>query len=58
MKTHYISHLSCMHANIPTIEGITCLSDEVEFGNYRLENGQIMPSSAPGFGMQLLVRDP
>lgn len=57
MKTHFISHLGCSYCNVPTIEGVTCISDEVDFGNYRLENGKLTPSPAPGFGMKLFVKD-
>ncbi|HLR32068.1 MAG TPA: hypothetical protein VK074_06230 [Fodinibius sp.] len=53
-KTYYNAHLAGALGNMPTIEGVTCESDEVDFGNYTLEEGKLTPSSAPGFGMKLL----
>lgn len=53
-KTHYISHLAGAYGNMPTIEGVTCTSDHVDFGDYQLKDGKIIPSSDPGFGMELL----
>ena len=55
-KTYYISHLAAAYGNTPTIEGVTCSSDDVDFGNYKLEEGKIMPSPEPGFGMKLLKK--
>jgi L-alanine-DL-glutamate epimerase-like enolase superfamily enzyme len=54
LKTHYNSHLSAAFGNIVTIEGVTCLSDDIDFGNYKIINGKINVSDAPGFGMKLL----
>ena len=54
LKTYYTSHLIAAQGNSPTIEGITCMSDEIDFGTYKLDQGQLIPSSAPGFGMKLL----
>ena len=53
-KTHYITHLAAAYGNTPTIEGVTCRSNDVNFGNYKLEEGTIIPSPEPGFGMKLL----
>ncbi len=53
LKTHYISHLAAALGNVVTIEGVTCSSEEVDFGDYKLEGGKLAPSSAPGFGMTL-----
>lgn len=53
-KTYYISHLVGAYGNAPTIEGVTCSSDHVDFGDYELEEGKLIPSSEPGFGMKLL----
>lgn len=55
-KTYYISHLVGAYGNAPTIEGVTCSSDHVDFGNYELKNGKMIPSSDPGFGMELLKK--
>ena len=53
LKPHAVAHLTGAYGNTVTIEGVTCISDDVDLGNYRLENGKLIPSSAPGFGMQL-----
>ena len=54
LKTHYITHVAAAFGNIVTIEGVTCLSDDVDFGNYKIINGKISVSDEPGFGMKLL----
>jgi D-galactarolactone cycloisomerase len=55
IKTQYISHLAAAYGNTVTIEGATNISSDIDLGDYRLEDGKIIPSSAPGFGMKLLV---
>lgn len=55
LKTNYAAHLSAGLGNIDTIEGVTCLSDEIDYGDYTIKNGMIRVSDAPGFGMKLLV---
>jgi L-alanine-DL-glutamate epimerase-like enolase superfamily enzyme len=40
--------------NADTIEGVTCTSDDVDFGNYIFADGVITPPETPGFGMKLL----
>ncbi len=54
MKTHYAAHLSAGIGNVCTIEGVTCLSDEIDFGNYKIIEGKLRVSEDPGFGMKLL----
>lgn len=55
LKTNYTVHLSAGLGNICTVEGVTCLSDEIDYGDYPLVDGKIKVSEAPGFGMKLLV---
>lgn len=55
LKTYYNAHLAGGLGNVPTIEGVTCDSDDVNFGAYKLEEGKLTPSPDPGFGMELLV---
>lgn len=55
LKTHYTAHLAAGLGNIVTIEGVTCFSDEIDFGDYKIKNGKLITSNAPGFGMKLLV---
>jgi D-galactarolactone cycloisomerase len=55
LKTHYISHLSAGLGNVATIEGVTCLSDDIDFGDYKIADGKLHVSSKPGFGMKLLI---
>lgn len=57
IKTNAIAHLAGAIGNIVTIEGVTNISDDVDLGNYKLENGKLIPSSSPGFGMKLLIKD-
>jgi L-alanine-DL-glutamate epimerase-like enolase superfamily enzyme len=54
LKTHYISHIAAGLGNVCTIEGVTCLSDEIDFGDYDLTDGKLRVSEKPGFGMDLL----
>lgn len=53
IKTNAIAHLAAAYGNTVTIEGVTCISDDFDLGDYRLENGKLIPSTAPGFGMKL-----
>jgi len=55
LKSYYTSHLIAAQGNAATIEGVTCTSNEVDFGNYEIKAGKIIPSPDPGFGMKLLV---
>lgn len=55
MKTYCIAHVAAGLGNVCTVEGATCLSDQIDFGDYKIENGKITVSERPGFGMKLLV---
>jgi len=55
LKTNYTVHLSAGLGNICTVEGVTCLSDDIDYGDYPIVYGKIKVSEAPGFGMQLLI---
>ena len=54
LKTHYNAHLAAACGNVVTIEGVTCISDDIDYGNYKIVNGKIRVSEMPGFGMKLL----
>ncbi|MEM6798723.1 MAG: enolase C-terminal domain-like protein [Planctomycetota bacterium] len=54
LKTHYVAHLAAGLGNCVTIEGVTCESDAIDFGDYPLANGKLRVSNAPGFGMKLI----
>lgn len=56
LKTHYIAHLAGGLGNIVTIEGVTSFLDDVDLSGYKIRNGQLVPPSAPGFGMPLLKK--
>lgn len=56
IKTNYISHLAGAFATTATIEGVTCTSDDVDLTGYELRKGKLIPSSKPGFGMDLLKK--
>ena len=53
LKTNYTAHLASGLGNVVTIEGVTCSSEDVDFGDYVLKDGKLMTSEAPGFGMRL-----
>lgn len=54
IKTIYTLHLAAGLGNVCTVEGVTCFSSDIDFGNVRLEKGILYPADAPGFGMTLL----
>ena len=54
-KTHYVSHLAAGLGNVCTLEGVTYLSDEIDFGDYKIKDGKLKVSEQPGFGMKLLL---
>jgi L-alanine-DL-glutamate epimerase-like enolase superfamily enzyme len=56
LKTFYIAHLAGALGNTVTIEGIPSTSEDVDFGENRLKNGQFIPSNEAGFGMKLLKK--
>ena len=53
LKTVYTAHFAAAVGNHPTIEGVTCLPDQVDFGDNKIVKGQFRPSSQPGFGLTL-----
>jgi D-galactarolactone cycloisomerase len=54
LKTHYNVHMAAACGNVVTIEGVTCISEDIDYGDYKIENGKIQVSEMPGFGMNLL----
>jgi L-alanine-DL-glutamate epimerase-like enolase superfamily enzyme len=54
LKTNYTIHLAAGLGNICTVEGVTCLSDDIDYGDYPIVDGKVRVSEAPGFGMKLL----
>ncbi|HEX6226899.1 MAG TPA: enolase C-terminal domain-like protein, partial [Chryseolinea sp.] len=54
LKTHYTAHLAAGLGNVSTVEGVTCISDDIDYGNYPIKDGTISVSKAPGFGMKIL----
>ena len=54
LKTHYNVHIAAACGNVVTIEGVTCISDDIDYGDYKIANGKIQVSDQPGFGMKLL----
>lgn len=54
LKSYYTSHLAGALGNTVTIEGVTCESDDVDLTDYKLEDGKLIPSSKPGFGIDLI----
>jgi D-galactarolactone cycloisomerase len=56
IKTNYISHFCGAFGSTATIEGVTSVSDDVDLTDYKLRRGKLIPSSKPGFGMELLKK--
>jgi D-galactarolactone cycloisomerase len=54
LKTHYVAHLAAACGNVVTIEGVTCISDDIDYGDYKIIDGKIQVSQKPGFGMKIL----
>ena len=54
LKTNYIAHIASGLGNVVTIEGVTCLSDNIDYGDYPIIDGKLQTSKAPGFGMKLI----
>lgn len=54
LKTNYTVHIAAGLGNISTVEGVTCFSDDIDYGQYPIRDGKITVSEAPGFGMKLL----
>jgi D-galactarolactone cycloisomerase len=57
LKTFYTVQFIGAYGNAATIEGVTCTSEDVDFGDYKLADGKYIPSDAPGFGMKLLKKN-
>jgi len=53
LKTVYAAHLVGGLGNAPTIEGVTCSHEHVDFGDNRLRDGKLQLSAQPGFGLKL-----
>ncbi|MDR2563633.1 MAG: mandelate racemase/muconate lactonizing enzyme family protein, partial [Prevotellaceae bacterium] len=49
VKSFYITHYAGAYGNTPTIEGVTCFSDDVDLSAYQLKRGRIVPPALPGF---------
>jgi D-galactarolactone cycloisomerase len=56
IKTNYTAHLAGAFGTTATIEGVTCNSSDVDLTGYKLRRGKLIPSSKPGFGMDLLKK--
>lgn len=56
LKTHYTAHLAAGLGNVVTIEGVTCLSEDIDYGNYPIKDGKLHVPEEPGFGMKLLKK--
>jgi len=56
IRTAYISHLAGALNNTATIEFMACTSNDIDLTGYKIKKGKLIPSSAPGFGMELIKR--
>lgn len=50
-KTIYAAYFGMIFGHVPTVEGATCFSKDVDFGGCRIEDGWFIPSDKPGFGI-------
>jgi L-alanine-DL-glutamate epimerase-like enolase superfamily enzyme len=53
LKTIYTAHLLAALGNAPTIEGVTCSHEHVDFGGNVIRDGKQLVSDQPGFGLTL-----
>ena len=53
IKSFYVSHYVGAYGNVPTIEGVTCFSSDMDLSTYKLVRGRLTPNSSPGFGLKL-----
>ena len=54
LKTVYAAHFGAGYGDMPTVEGVTCSDEDVDFGeNKIIKNGLYQVSSEPGFGLKL-----
>lgn len=51
-KSIYASHFAMAFGHVPTIEGVTNFTDEVDWG-FSIVDGYFIPSDKPGFGITL-----
>jgi L-alanine-DL-glutamate epimerase-like enolase superfamily enzyme len=54
LKTHYTAHLAAGLGNCCTVEGVTCQSEDIDYGDYPIKDGRIHVPDTPGFGMKLI----
>ncbi len=54
LKSHYVAHMAAGLGNVCTLEGVTCFSDEIDFGDYTISEGKMKVSDKPGFGMTFI----
>lgn len=54
LKTHYTAQIAAGLGNCCTVEGVTCESDDIDYGDYPIKDGKIHVPDAPGFGMKLI----
>lgn len=54
LKTHYTAHIAAGLGNCCTVEGVTCESDDIDYGDYPVRDGRIHVPDTPGFGMKLI----
>lgn len=53
LKTAYTAHFIGGLGNAPTLEGVTCRQEDVDFGENRIVDARYQPSNEPGFGLKL-----
>ena len=53
LKTVYAGHFAAGLGHAPTVEGVTCSDEAVDFGDNKIVDGLYHVSDAPGFGIKI-----
>ncbi|MDR3141465.1 MAG: mandelate racemase/muconate lactonizing enzyme family protein [Tannerellaceae bacterium] len=54
IKSFYVSQFTAAYGNTPTIEGVTCFTDDMDLSPYKLRRGRLTPPDLPGFGLKFI----
>ncbi len=54
IKTYCSAHIAAGLGSIVTLEGVTTITEDIDFGDYKIVDGKLRVSDQPGFGMKLL----
>jgi L-alanine-DL-glutamate epimerase-like enolase superfamily enzyme len=54
MKTHYAASFCAGYAGVAIVEGVTDVTEGVDFDEYKLHNGKMFVPNKPGWGMDFI----